>query len=61
MAAWRVREHGVGWQALTVSAKTESLPSANRLNSFSSTESPNQSFTRICTGIRALGTPSIGY
>lgn len=41
---------GVGWaggQALTVSAKTESLPSANWLNSFSSTESPNQSLTRI--------------
>lgn len=55
---------GVGWaggQALTVSAKTESLPSANWLNSFSSTESPNQSLTRICTGIRAPGTPSIGY
>lgn len=55
---------GAGWaggQALTVSAKTESLPSANWLNSFSSTESPNQSLTRICTGIRALGTPSIGY
>lgn len=46
---------------LTVSAKTESFPSAYWLNSFSSTDSPNQSWTRIWAGILGPIASSWGY
>ena len=46
---------------LTVSAKTESFPSAYWLNSFSSTASPNQSWTRIWAGILGPVASSWGY
>lgn len=46
---------------LTVSANTDSLPSANWLKNFTSALSPNQTFSRIWAGILLFPPSSCGY